>query len=412
MISYHQALQTILARARPLPATTVPLTEALGRPLAADLCAGQDDPPFRRSAMDGYAVRAGDVVAAPTELSVVAQIMAGQTCSRVIGPGECARIMTGAAVPEGADTVVMVEDTEPAAAERVTIRRAPQQGDNVCLQGENYRAGDRLLTAGQVISPARAGILAALGAAQVPVHELPTVSVLATGDEVVPVEATPEPGQVRDSNSPGVAAHLAELGLRPRLLGIAPDDREGLLPLLARGLESRVLIVSAGVSQGDLDLVPAVLRELGVEVLFEAVAIKPGKPVLFGVRSDTLVFGLPGNPVSAQVVMRILVLPALRRMAGHAACLPPTATALLTQAARHKPGRRSYVPATLRAEGGRLLVTPVAPYQGSGDLRGLALGNALMVLPPERAQWAAGEEVEVLPTAPLGVPDAAAEEGS
>jgi molybdopterin molybdotransferase len=402
MISYEEALRTVLEHAPVLPVTAVPVTDCAGRALAVDVRAEQDDPPFDRSAMDGFAVRAEDVADTPTDLTAVAQIMAGQIPGRTIGPGECARIMTGAIVPEGADTVVMIEDTKAAGAGRVTINRAPRRGDNICLQGENFRGGECLLTAGETIGPARAGILAALGVAQVPVHGLPTVSVLATGNEIIPVGATPSRGQVRDSNSVGFAAHLAALGIRPRLLGVAPDDREALLPLLAQGLEGRVLAVSAGVSQGDLDLVPGALRELGVEVLFEAVAIKPGKPVLFGTRGDTLVFGLPGNPVSSQVVTQILVLPALRRMAGHSSFLPPNVTALLTEPVKHKPNRRSYLPATLRSEGGRLLATPVPGYQGSGDLRGLALGNALIVLPQGQAQFDAGAEVEAL-LLPLGL---------
>ncbi len=398
MIRYEEALRIVLERTPVLAATAVPITECAGRALAADAYADEDNPPYTRSARDGYAVRSEDALSAPASLAIVEHLGAGQLPSRALGPGECARIMTGAIVPEGADAVVMFEDAEPAGTERVTLHHAAGRGDNICPQGENFRRGDRVLAAGETIGPAQAALLATLGVEPVPVHRLPTVSMMATGDEVVPMNSQPRLGQVRDSNSAGFAAQLAPLGLHVNLLGIAPDEREALLRLVRRGLEDDVLVVSAGVSRGDHDLVPDTLRELGVEVLFEKVAIKPGKPTVFGMRGDQLVFGLPGNPVSSQLVTRILVLPALRKMCGHARCVPPTMPATLTEPLSHEPKRRSHVPATVRHQGGRLLATPVRSYRGSGDTLGMASGNALIVLAEDRATWDAGAEVEVLPT--------------
>jgi molybdopterin molybdotransferase len=403
VVSYEEALQIVLAHTPVQPAEEAPLSDCAGRALAAEVYADQDNPPYTRSAMDGYALRAEDVAPAPAQLRVVDHLAAGHSPSRAIGPGECAKIMTGAVVPAGADTVVMLEDTSEAGAEGVIIARPPRRGDNICLQGENFRAGDKLLPAGQTIGAPVAALLATLGRDPVPVHRRPTVSHLATGDEVVPVGSTPRRGQVRDSNSVGFSALLAPLGLRVENLGIAADNRETLAGMMQRGLQSDVFAVTAGVSRGDCDYVPEVLGELGVEVLFETVALKPGKPTIFGKRGDKVVFGLPGNPVAAQVVTQLLVLPALRRMSGHLACLPPTVTATLTEPCSHRPKRRSQLPAIVRCEAGRLLVTPV-PYRGSGDMLGLARGNALLVLAAGVAAWAAGDQVEVVLTGAPFVP--------
>jgi molybdopterin molybdotransferase len=396
MIRYEDALRIVLEHTPVLPATTVPVTECVGRALAADVFADRDDPPYTRSAMDGYAVRCEDVASVSAVLTVGEHVAAGVTPSRTVAPGECAKIMTGAIVPEGADAVVMVEDTEPAEPGRVMIVRTPRLGDNICPQGENFRRGDRVLTAGETIGPPHAALLATLGVEQAPVHRLPTVSMMATGNEVVPVGGTPGLGQVRDSNTAGFAAQVAPLGIRVDLLGIAPDDPAAVKRLAEQGLQSDVLAVSAGVSLGDHDFVPDILRELGVELLFETIAVKPGKPTVFGKLGDKVVFGLPGNPVSSQVVTRILVLPALRRMCGHASHLPAVVTATLTEPLSHKPKRRSYRPGTVRYEDGRLLATHTRSYRGSGDMLGMATGNALLILAEDRAEWGAGELIEVL----------------
>ncbi len=242
-------------------------------------------------------------------------------------------------------------------------------------------------------------MLATLGVDPVPVCGLPTVCHLATGDEVVPVGSALRLGQVHDSNSVGLAALLASLGIRVRHLGIASDERDALRALVAQGLQSDVFVVTAGVSRGDRDHVPGVLRELGVELLFETVAVKPGKPTVFGTLGERLVFGLPGNPVSAQVITRLLVLPALRKMSGHAGHRPQWLTATLAQPLQHRPGRRSFVPATVTSEGGRLFAAPVS-YQGSGDMLGMARGNALIVLDEGVAAWEAGQVTDVLMLGP------------
>jgi molybdopterin molybdotransferase len=397
MLNLDDALQIVLDHTPVLPPTTVPLAECVGRALAEDIFADQDDPPYRRSAMDGFAARGADVAAAPTTLTVVEHVVAGHAPTRTVGPGECARIMTGGIVPAGADTVVMLEDTASDDPGRVTIRRAQKAGANVCAQGENFRAGDHVLAAGTTLGPSAAAALATLGIDPVPVFGLPTVCHLATGDEVVPVDHIPGLGQVRDSNSTGFAALLRPLGIQARHLGIAPDEPTALRPLVAEGLRSDVFAISAGVSRGDRDHVPDVLRELGVEVLFQTIALKPGKPTVFGVAGTTLVFGLPGNPVATQTVTRLLVLPALRRLSGHSDHRPHYLAGTLAVPASHKPGRRSFVPAFVESDGERLLAEPVA-YRGSGDMLGLSRANALVVLAEDRPSWEAGELVPVLLT--------------
>ncbi|MBM3501189.1 MAG: molybdopterin molybdotransferase MoeA [Armatimonadetes bacterium] len=395
MLSYDDALRTVLEHAPALTPGPVPLTECLGRALAVDVSADQDDPPYRRSAMDGYAVRSTDLGGAPVPLACVDYLPAGQPSLCVIGTGECARIMTGGIVPEGADTVVMVEDTQDLAGDRVLVRRAPPPGANVCRQGENFRAGSRLLAAGTTIGPAQAALLATVGLDPVPVVGLPRVAHVTTGDEVVPASCTPRLGQVRDSNSVGLASILTSVGVAVRSLGISPDDPAALEELARVGLESDVCLISAGVSKGDRDFVPEVLERLGVELLFRTVAIKPGKPTLFGVRGATLVFGLPGNPVAAQVVARVLVVPALEQLGGHTARRSRPVTAALAGPLSHKPGRRSFVPATVTCEAGQLHAHPV-PHRGSGDMLGLASANALVVLAEDRAEWQIGDLAPVV----------------
>lgn len=401
MLAYEEALRLVLENAQPLPTEEVPLRAAQGRPLAADVLADRDSPPFDRSAMDGYAVRSADVAIAPAELAVMGTLVPGQVPGGAVGAGQAVKIMTGAIVPPGADTVVMVEDTEGPQPGHVIIGKAPRRGDNVCLQGENYRQGELLLSAGQVIGPAQAALLATVGLARVPVPRLPTVRMFATGSEIVPVEAVPGVGQVRDCNSAGFGALAATIGIVVEHLGIVADEAEALRQAAQAGLAGDVLVVSAGISMGECDLVPAVLRELGVEILFEHIAIKPGKPALFGRRGDTLVFGLPGNPVSLQLTTQVLVLPALRKMCGWADPMPPVVQANVTERVSHRPRRRSYLPAVLRSEGGSLRVTPV-DYQGSGDILGPARGNAWIILPQGVEAVEEGQAVEVLLNEPMG----------
>ncbi len=371
------------------------LDDALSRVLAGDVAADTDLPPFDRAAMDGYALRAEDVAGAPAALEVVGEVRAGQWPDLTVGPGQAARIMTGAPVPPGADAVQQVEKTQPLDEFRVTILSAVAEGANVAPRGSEVRAGDVVLARGRVIDPAAIAVLASAGRARVRVARRPVVALLVTGDEIVEVSATPAPGQIRNSNGPAVAAQARLAGATVRLLGVAPDRQDAIAEALRAGLAADVLVVSGGVSAGDYDLVEPALLELGATFLFTKVAVKPGAPLVFGRRGATLVFGLPGNPVSAQVTFDLFVRPALLKMQGATVVSRPRVTVELLAGVKNRSGRKSHVPARVRFEGGRLVARPLRSM-GSGDLAAHARANALVVIEADRLQAAAGETAEAV----------------
>jgi molybdenum cofactor synthesis domain-containing protein len=395
MVSVEQALEIVLRETPSLAAEEVPLDESLARVLAEDVRADRDLPPFDRAAMDGYALRAKDVVAAPAALDVIGEVRAGQWPDLTVGPGQAARIMTGAPLPPGADAVQQVEKTQPLDEFRVTILSAVAEGANVAPRGSEVRAGDVVLARGRVIDPAAIAVLASSGKARVRVARRPVVALLVTGDEIVEVSATPAPGQIRNSNGPAVAAQARLAGAEVRILGVVPDRQEAIAEALRAGLAADVLVVSGGVSAGDYDLVEPALLELGATFLFTKVAIKPGAPLVFGRCGETLVFGLPGNPVSAQVTFDLFVRPALLKMQGARVVSRPRVAVELLGPVKNRSGRKSHVPARVRLEGGRLVARPVRSM-GSGDLTAHARANALVVIEAERPQVAAGETAEAV----------------
>jgi molybdopterin molybdotransferase len=395
VISVEEALEIVLREARALPGEDVGLGEALGRVLAEDVASDVDLPPFDRVAMDGYALRAADVATAPVALDVIGEVRAGQWPDLTVGPGQAARIMTGAALPPGADAVQHVEKTQPLDEFRVTVLAAVASGANVAPCGSEVRAGDIVLARGRVIDPSAIAVLASAGKARVRVARRPVVALLVTGDEIVEVAVRPGPGQIRNTNGPAVAAQARLAGAEVRLLGVAPDRQDAIVEALRSGLAADVLVVSGGVSAGDYDLVEPALLDLGVTFLFTRVAIKPGAPLVFGTCGETLVFGLPGNPVSAQVTFDLFVRPALLKMQGARILGRPRVEVELLGAVKNRAGRRSHVPARVRFEGGRLVARPVRSM-GSGDLAAHARANALVVIEADRVQAAAGESAEAL----------------
>jgi len=395
MVPFEEALAIVLAEARALPGEDVALEEALGRVLAEDVASDQDLPSFDRSAMDGYALRAADVAAAPVALDVVGEVRAGQWPDLAIGPGQAARIMTGAPVPKGADAVQQVEKTQPLDEFRVTIQAAVAAGANVAPRGSEARAGEIVLACGRTIDPSAIAVLASAGKACVRVGRRPVLALLVTGDEIVEVTAPTGPGQIRNSNGPAVAAQARLAGADVRLLGVAPDRQEATVAALRAGLGADVLVVSGGVSAGDYDLVEPALLELGATFLFTKVAIKPGAPLVFGRLGEALVFGLPGNPVSAQVTFDLFVRPALLKMQGSRALERLRVRVELLAGVKNRSGRKSHVPARVRFEGGRLVARPVRSM-GSGDLAAHARANALVVIDADREEAAAGETAEAL----------------
>jgi molybdopterin molybdotransferase len=366
--------------------------------LAEDIASDLDMPPYDKALMDGYAVRTADLPDGQGTLSIVEEISAGKWPTRAVGKGQCSRIMTGAALPPGADAVIMIERTRTLDGGRVASEDRPvQPGTNILRRASEMRRGQTVLTAGSVLRPQEMGLLATVGRAQVRVYPGGSVAIVATGDELVEPEQVPGPGQIRNSNGPMLVAQTARAGATPHYLGIASDQVEHLRALVREGLKHDVLILSGGVSMGQRDLVPGVLQELGVRPHFHKVAMKPGKPVFFGTRERTLVFGLPGNPVSSLICFELFVRPALHRLQGHADVGPPIVQARLARDYAYRTDRPTYHPARLEAGEDGWTVDPVA-WLGSPDLRGLTAANAFLLLPSGDLKHLAGERYPVLRT--------------
>jgi len=395
-----EALRIVLDAVSPLAPETCATAEALGRVLAEPVRSGRTLPPWDVSAMDGYAVRAAELAAAPAALPVAFEVAAGGGRERALPPGAAARIFTGAPLPPGADTIVRQEDAERE-GERVRVLVAPRLGDHVRPAGEDVRAGELVLEPGTRLGPGPLGLLASLGRSVVAVHQRPRVAILSGGDELVEPDGDARDGRIVSSNSYSIAAQCREVGADPVYLGIARDTPEELARLLRAGLAAHVLVSSAGVSVGDRDYVRPVLEKLGCELLFWGVRIKPGFPLVFGrfgahdpAGRGPLVFGLPGNPVSAMVTFEEFVRPALRRLAGHRALFRPRIEASLGEPLRKAPGRLHLVRVQLAREGGRVVATPTG-NQSSGALRSMALADGLLIFPAEASLLQAGAPVQV-----------------
>lgn len=398
MISVRAALELVLEEIAPLGRERVALLQAMGRGLAESVQATRDVPPFRNSAMDGYAVRAADVSAAspaqPARLQVVEIVGAGALPQETVKPGTTIQIMTGSPMPEGADAVVRVEDTATR-GEIVEIRTTATAGSNVRQAGEDMRSGEVVLRPGQVLRPADLGLLASLGQATVSVWRRPEVAILATGDELVELGQPLGPGQIANSNAYTLAAAVEEAGACPRVLGIVRDDVVAARRAFADALTSDVVLSTGGVSMGVFDLVRETLTGLGVEERFWKVAQKPGKPLSFGRRGRTAVFGLPGNPVSSLVCFYVYVRPALRAMMGMAALHLPVIEAQLEEDLRTTAGLTDFVRCVIDSSSGSYRAR-VTGSQSSGILRSMSLGGGLIIAPPEAATIPRHSSVRVL----------------
>src|SRR6185295_8393222 len=311
----EDALKTVLAAAHPLGMEKVSLLDALDRVLAEDIIAPRDNPPWNNSAMDGFAVRSEDIkqehaISKPVDLRIIEDVPAGKMPSKTVGPGQAIRIMTGAPIPNGADTVLKVEDTEPS-KDMVRVFKSEPRGSNIRPQGEDVKKGDCIIAKGTQLRSAELGMLAILAKAFVPVYQRPRVAVLATGDELADLDERLPDDKIINSNSYGLAAAVMEAGGVPMLLGIARDQPEALKEKIANGLNADILVLSGGVSMGDYDFTKAVFKDLVAEMNFWKLAIKPGQPLAFGKIQGKLAFGLPGNPVSSMVTFEQLVRPAM-----------------------------------------------------------------------------------------------------
>ena len=393
MLTYEEALAQILSHTAPLMSVQTPLREALGLILAEDLVTFHDLPPFDNSSMDGFAVRAADIAVNGTVLPVQGDIAAGALSIPTLRPQMALRIMTGAPLPDGADTVVPVEDTE-AHGNEITFLEDAEAGQHIRRRGEEVRSGTIVVPQGSRLRPAEIGMAATVGCAQVLAHPKPRVAIVSTGDELVEPGTPLQRGQIYNSNAYALAAQVEEAGgiVAQRLH--ARDTPEALRAAFDQCAGADVLITSGGVSVGDFDYVKAVFAERGT-VDFWRVAIRPGKPLAFGQWDSTLFFGLPGNPVSSMVTFELFVRPALRKLAGQPQLTRPEVTARLAEEVSHTPGRRSYQRAVVTQESGGYSARTTGA-QGSGMLRSMVLANALLILPSDTAVFSADTEIAAL----------------
>jgi len=391
-------LASELARPDRMPAENVLLTESMHRILREDVVADADSPRFDKAIRDGFAVRFEGLSTIPVDLQIIGESRAGHSAApgTNVTPSTCCEIMTGAALPLGANAVVMVEHTERLSPDRVRILRTSREGEGLMRQAAEMREGDRILHSGKRILLADIGTLASVGKSTVVVSRRPRVAILATGDELVGVRENPDSSRIRNSNSYSLHAQVTEAGAEPVMLGIARDELADLREKIRLGLEHDIVLVSGGVSMGKYDFVEDVFAEFGVKVLFDQVAMKPGKPTVFGHRGDTFVFGLPGNPVSTMVAFRMFVRPLILKLLKSEETASMDLEAQLEVATRRDSARTAIVPALVRFEG-RCYRIRTAPWKGSSDLAGLSRANALVMIPQGEGMIEAAEWVQFFP---------------
>jgi molybdopterin molybdotransferase len=389
-----EAQRVILESVTTLGVEFVKMEQSLGRVLAQDIRANRDLPPYDVSAMDGFALRSVDVANAPVVLDIIEDIKAGDMPSKIVQTGQCARIMTGAPMPQGADAVIRVEDTQEVATSRVQIGKTVRPGNDMRPQGENMHNGDVVLSAGTEITPGVIGVLATAKAAQLAVYRRPRVAILSTGNELEGMDEPVDPNKIPDSNTYALMAQVQALGIEPVLLGIARDDPDELEKHLRDGLDFDVLLVSGGTSVGVHDYVRPTIEKLGVEMKFWRVAIRPGHPLAFGSTGTTLVFGLPGNPVSSMVCFEEFVTPALRSMMGNPRLFRRTVTARLAHPVKFRPGRTEFIRVQLTHAAAGYIASSTGT-QSSGVLQSMAKADGLMVVPADCTGLAEGDQVTV-----------------
>jgi molybdopterin molybdotransferase len=396
VITVSEALEILAGACAPLPAERIPLREAFGRTLADEIRSDVDWPPFDTSAMDGYAVRLSDVpVPGATVAERVGVVEAGRSAGPALRPGECVRVMTGAPLPEGTEAVVPVEDVRREAGS-VIPAVAPRAGEHVRRRGESVSAGTSLLARGRRLGPADVALAALAGAEPVAVHRRPRISIAVTGNELVPASVRPGDAQLRDSNGPMLAALCLSGGWPSTNRPAVADEESAVARLFAGAGENEdVLITSGGVSAGDFDLLPAAARRAGFEILFHGVAVRPGKPIAVGRRGATLWFGLPGNPISTSVCFHVFVRAALDRLEGADPAGPVRFSARLASGLRLRGRRETYRDARLDVFDGENRVTLIES-RGSHDLAAHARANALIRVPAETHELAAGSLVDCL----------------
>ncbi len=409
MLEVEQAFQRIIGHFDPLDTVELPVLECLGLTLAEDINSPLDLPPLANSAMDGYAVLHTDIAhanGAPPTLSVISAVAAGQVSDQTVTAGNAIRIMTGAPVPAGADTVVPFEETDEMDRRRngqplneIEIRKALPLGSNVRPAGEDVHSGELVLPAGTVVRPAEAGVMASLGLSKARVIRRPVVAVLSTGDELTAAGDPLTPGHIYDSNSSSVAAAVIAAGGVPRIIGIARDNLDDLHRCIDTAADADLLVTSAGVSKGDYDMVKDVLEQRG-DMNFWSVRMRPAKPLAFGLlhrngRSPLPLLGLPGNPVSALLAFEMFGRPAVRRMLGRDLLARPMVEGVLTGPIYNSDGRRVYARVEVERRDGAWFATPTGP-QGSNILTSLSRANGLAICPSDLTRKEAGQAVKII----------------
>jgi molybdopterin molybdotransferase len=398
MLSFSDARDLVIQQSKShasvRPTIALPISEGLGHVLAQEIRTDREYPPFDRSTRDGYAVRASEATPGAS-LRCIGEIKAGDTVFQPLAPGTCIQIMTGAAVPPGADAVVMIEFTKRE-DDRVTFDRATQPGQNIVPRGYEAPSGALALQQGNRLGFAELAVAAQVGAVCLQCYKKPRVAILSTGDEVVPIKETPGPFHIRNSNTVSLAAQIQLAGGEPVPLINALDRVDDLSAKIELGLEEDILVLSGGVSMGKYDLVESVLKGMGAKFFFDAVAIRPGKPTVFGRCRNTLVFGLPGNPVSTMVTFQLFAIPAIDILSGAQPRPLPLLDAILAEPLQEKPGLTHFVPAQLDWQANQPHVSALR-WHGSGDISTLTRANCFLVVPADRPTIASGESVSVLP---------------
>jgi molybdopterin molybdotransferase len=394
----HEAQKVVLDATTVLGLEKISILDALGRVLGEDIVAERDNPPWDNSAMDGFAVRWDDIkqehaIQKPVTLTVIEDVPAGKMPSKTVGAGQAIRIMTGAPIPQGADTVLKVEDTEHT-PDSVRVFKPESRGSNIRPQGEDVKKGECIIAKGTQIRPGEAGMLAILAKSFVFAYQRPRVAILSTGDELADLDERFSEEKIINSNSYGIAAAVQEAGGIPFLLGIARDTPAALKEKISHGLNADILVLSGGVSMGDYDFTKAVFRDLGAEMNFWKLAIRPGQPLAFGKIQGKLAFGLPGNPVSSMVTFEQLVRPAMLKLGGHRSYGRPVVDAVFQEKFSKRTDRRHFLRGILTREDGVFKVRTTGD-QGSGILTSMVKANCLIDVPVEVERLNPGDQVTV-----------------
>ncbi|GAB4329860.1 MAG: molybdopterin molybdotransferase MoeA [Bacteroidales bacterium] len=388
MIKFHEALSIVEQVSFRVATERVPLKKAVGRVLAEEVFSDMDMPPFNKSAVDGYACRLSDL---SMELEVLEIVPAGKTPEKKVSEGTCIKIMTGAPVPEGADAVIMVEDVEETGPNKIRYLKDKVK-DNICLTGEDIRKGDLMLTPGTLLKPQHIAVLASVGVTEPRVYRKVQVGIISTGDELVEPSVKPAPAQIRNSNAWQLYAQVLEMGAIPDYIGIAEDNEESTRKKIVRALEGNdVVLLTGGVSMGDYDYVPKVMKDLGLELKFDSIAVQPGRPTTFAARQRQFVFGLPGNPVSSFVQFNMLVKPFIYLLSGHKYRPVMVRTGLATDYNRKKSTRMGLVPVRLNDD---YEAVPLE-YHGSAHINAYVDADGFMIVPMGVQTIKKGESADI-----------------